>query len=165
MILPEEMEFVPFLRGLDAPHRNRLALMARLKDCEAGTTLFRDGEESAHFYFVLSGTVNLEIEEPVGESVEITTAGPGEMLGWSSVLGSRGMTATARTATRCRLADFDGCQIQALCEQDPVFGAAFLRQIALVLTDRLSSTRRHLAKARSLGPRMPVASIGESQPG
>jgi CRP-like cAMP-binding protein len=111
--------------------------------------VFRTGEASSFIYFVLNGTVDLEIEEPVGESRKVATAGPGELLGWSPVLGRRAMTATARAATRCRLAALDVGQLLALCERDPHFGMAFLRQVALVVSDRLSGTRRHLARALS----------------
>src|SRR5262245_20129578 len=89
MVLPEELEAVPFLQGLDEPHRNRIAQMAQLKECMAGTHLFSEGKQSSYIYFVLCGTVSLEVEEPDGESVEVTTAGPGDLVGWSPVLGRR----------------------------------------------------------------------------
>ena len=59
-----------------------------------GTVLFHEGEASPFIYFILSGEVRLDIEYVDGERVTISTAGPGEMLGWSPVLGGSAMTAT-----------------------------------------------------------------------
>jgi CRP-like cAMP-binding protein len=161
MILPTEMEIIGFLHDLDEPYRHQVATMAQLKECLEGAVLFREGQDSPFLYWVLSGTVRLEVEKPDGESVEIATVSPGELLGWSPVLGRPAMTATARALTRCRLAVLDGRQVQAVCERDPRFGVAFLRQIALVLSERLSSTRRHLALARTLSQRSPFAAAAE----
>jgi CRP-like cAMP-binding protein len=158
MILPEELEAVPFLQGLDEPHRNRMARIAQLRECGAGTRLFGQGQPSSCIYFVLSGEVSLGVGEAGGETVEVAAAGPGDLLGWSPVLGRPTMTATATATSRCRLAVFDAPQLLAWCERDPQFGLAFLRQIALVLSDRLDSTRRRLAAARTASQRLPSAS-------
>jgi CRP-like cAMP-binding protein len=148
MILPEELEAANALRNLSQGHRNQIATLLRLRECPEGTVLFHEGEESPFIYFVLAGEAHLEIEEPHGETVEVYTAGPGDMLGWSPVLGGRAMTATARTATRCRLAILGADQVQALCKRDPGFAAAFLREVGLILSDRLRHTRVGLAVAR-----------------
>jgi CRP-like cAMP-binding protein len=161
MILPEELEGVPFLQALDEPHRNRIAEIAQLKECMQGTLLFREGQDSSHIYWVLGGTISLEVKEPDGESVEVATAGPGDLLCWSPVLGRRAMTATAWATSRCRLAVLQVPRILALCERDPHFGSAFHRQIARVLADRLGSARRHLAVARTVSQRLPFASTVE----
>jgi len=156
MILPEEMECVQFLQGLDEQQRKCIIGMAQLKECPPGTILFQEGQDSSVIYCVLHGTVSLEVGDAAGESVEIATVGPGDLLGWSPVLGRRAMTATARAATRCRLAVLHAPQILALCEREPRFGVAFLREVALVLSERLSSTRRHLALARTVSQRSPL---------
>ncbi len=153
MILLDEMERIEFLRNLGEPHLRQVAWLAQLKEHEEGSILFREGQDSPFIYFVLSGKVNLEVEERGGGPVGVYIAGPGELVGWSPVLGRRGMTATARAATRCRVAALDAGKVLELCEQDARFGVAFLRQVALVLSGRLSNTRRRLARpARTRGP-------------
>jgi CRP-like cAMP-binding protein len=147
MILPEELEAIEFLRNLGQAHLTQLALMARLKECQEGSILFHEGQDSPFIYFVLSGEVGLEVEEQGAESAKVYTARPGELLGWSPLLGRRAMTATARAASRCRLAVLSVEQIKALCDKDIRFGLALLRQIGLVVSDRLSNTRRCLARA------------------
>lgn len=152
MVLLEEMECVGFLRNIREPYLNEIATMARLKECAEGEILFRECEKSPYFYFLLSGEISLEIEHATGDPIDIYTAGPGELLGWSPVLGRPAMSATARASTRCRLAVLEVSRVLALCEQDPSFGMAFLKQVGRFLSDRLNSTHRCLAFARIQRP-------------
>jgi CRP-like cAMP-binding protein len=152
MILPKEMESVVFLKNLGEPHLNRVATLAKLLECPEGTLLFQEGVDSDHLYFVLRGTVSLEVEEPDVGPVQVFTARPGDLLGWSPVLGRHSMTATGRAITRCRLAALDAREVEALCERDPLFAAAFLRQTASVISHRLWATRRLLARALGRRP-------------
>jgi CRP-like cAMP-binding protein len=141
------MKAIKCLQNLDEQHLNEIAMMARLQECKPETVVFDQGQGSPFIYLVLSGKVGLEVEEPDGKSVPVSTIGPGELVGWSPVLGRHAMTATARAVTACRLAVLDVREILDLCERDPHFGVAFLRQIALVLSERLWDTRRNLARA------------------
>jgi CRP-like cAMP-binding protein len=147
MIMPEELEEVLFLRELGEPHLQRVALLARLREVEEGDVVFRRGEDSPFIYFVLSGSVSLTVGPPGGDAGEAHVVGPGELLGWSPVLGRRAMTATARAAASCRLAAVGVDQLRTLMAADPRFESAFLRQIALAVSDRLAETRLRLVSA------------------
>jgi CRP-like cAMP-binding protein len=144
MILPEELEVVGFLKRLDPAHANRIAMLARLQERAPNTVLFEEGCPSSHIYFVLEGTVLLEMKVAGGPPVQIQTVGPGELLGWSPLLGIGPMTATARTATGCRLAALEVLALLQFCDSDPRFGLALLRQVAVVLAERLHATRTRL---------------------
>jgi CRP/FNR family transcriptional regulator, cyclic AMP receptor protein len=146
MITPEEMKEIAFLRNLGEQHPNQIASLAQLKEFEEGTIVFGQDQASRFIYFVLKGKISLRREEPEGEAVEVSTLGPGELLGWSPVLGRLAMTATARAASHCRLAALEANKIVDLCDRDSRFGVAFLRQLAGVLSDRLWSTRRNLVR-------------------
>jgi CRP-like cAMP-binding protein len=154
------MKAIKFLQNLGEQHLNEIATMARLQECEQETVVFGQGQGSPFIYFVLSGKVGLEVEEPDGKSVTVSVIGPGELIGWSPVLGRHAMTATARAVTACRLAVLDVQEILDLCERDPGFGVAFLKQIALVLSERLWDTRRNLARALSHRPLLAASMEG-----
>jgi CRP-like cAMP-binding protein len=157
MILLEELQKAKFAIELTEPHLRALARMARLHECPQGTVLFEEGEDSPYIYCVLRGVVSLQVREPYGESIEIDTVGPGELLGWSPVFGRHAMTASAHAATPSRLAVFDVKQINQLCESDPQFALAFLSQVGLHVSARLRSTRRALAQVRTLTHHSPYA--------
>jgi CRP-like cAMP-binding protein len=151
MTLHQEMANVRALRGLGEPHLQKLSTVAQLRECPEGTVLFREGDDSASIFVILSGEVALEIKAGDRGPATVYAARPGEMFGWSPVLGRHAMTATARTVTPCRLASLDSARLRELVEQDPRFGVALLRQIGLIVSDRLSATRRCLATASALG--------------
>jgi CRP-like cAMP-binding protein len=161
MILTEEFARVGFLRNMGEPYTNQIALLAQPREYAEGTDLFREGQDSPFVYLILTGKVSLEIEEASGRKTRVYTAGPGELVGWSPVLGCRAMTATARATTRARLAVLSVDRILALCERDPRFGMAFQRQIARVLSERLRQTRRCLARRNH---RLPAAAKPRQSP-
>jgi CRP-like cAMP-binding protein len=146
MIDPQEMGTVPFLRDLGGRHAEDLAGLARLEERPAGTVIFRQHQDWPHIYFVLAGEVGLELAVSGQEIVDIHRVGPGELLGWSPVLGRRAMTATARAVTPVRLAVLDADQVVQLCERDPQLGTAFHRQLAVVVATRLRDARRRLSQ-------------------
>jgi CRP-like cAMP-binding protein len=158
MTLSEEMVSVRALRGLGEPHLQKLAAIATLQEFPEGAVLFRQGDASGFIFVLLSGEVVLEIKPGGTDPATVYAAGPGELLGWSPVLGGHAMTATARATTPCRVAALDVARVADLVEQSPHFGVAFLRHIGLIVSDRLSATRRCLAAVSSLG-RLPSLAI------
>jgi CRP-like cAMP-binding protein len=68
---------------------------------------------------------------------------PGELLGWSALLGRR-RVATARAATPCRLLRVEGSGLLSLCEEDARVGYAVMRDAFEALADRLQGTRLQL---------------------
>jgi CRP/FNR family transcriptional regulator, cyclic AMP receptor protein len=146
MIFPQEMDKIPFLQQLGGAYADELARMAQLQERPAGDVIFRRGQDSSVLYFVLDGEVGLEFQVSAREIAEVHRVGPGDLLGWSPVLGRRSMTATARTVTPTRLAALAVDQIVQMCERDPLFGTAFHRQVAIVLSSRLDDTHRRLSQ-------------------
>ncbi len=159
MISAQDMEKVPFLQELGGPHAERLARLARLKEYAPGAVIFRQGEDFPYLCLVLEGQLSLDVAVSGHEVAEVHRGGPGELLGWSPVLGRRAMTATAKAATPLRLAVVEVDQVLKLCESDPSFGSAFHRQVALLLSSRLDETRRRVA--RFISGRSPLAAGSE----
>jgi CRP-like cAMP-binding protein len=149
MSLAEELIAVKSLRGLGDAHLHKLAAIARPRECPAGALRFRQGDDSTYIYVRLSGEVRLEIDTQNPDPTVIYSAGPGELLGWSPVLGRRSMTATARTTAPSRLAVLEVNQLNELIDRDPPFGVAFLRQLAIIVSHRLGVTRRCLASVQA----------------
>src|SRR5690349_3786128 len=75
---------------------SQLAGVCRTELIPAGTVIFRQGDAGSTIYFVCEGTVSLEICAPGVGCRRILTVAPGELLGWSPLLGQDHMTATAR---------------------------------------------------------------------
>jgi CRP-like cAMP-binding protein len=148
MSLVEEMFDVTTFRGLSEADLQQLAAIAVQMECPAGAILFREGDDSTFIYVLLSGEVSLEVSMRELGTTTIYMAGPGELLGWSPILGHHAMTATARVTTPSRLVSLEVARLNEMIQKDPQFGVAFLKQLALIVSDRLSATRRCLSSVR-----------------
>jgi CRP-like cAMP-binding protein len=145
MSLAQELVEVKALRDLGEAHLQKLAAIALPREYPAGEVLFREKDNSSCIFVLLSGEVSLEVNMRDQGPTVIYSAGPGELLGWSPLLGRRAMTATARVTAPCRLAVLEVARLNQLIQDDPQFGVAFLRQLAFIVALRLNATRHCLA--------------------
>jgi len=122
----------------------QLAGICRTDQIPAGAVIFRQGDEGSTIYFVCEGTVSLEICAPGVGCRRILTVAPGELLGWSPLLGQERMTATARTLSASKVIAVDARQILAICNQNPRFGYEFMKRTAKAIAQRLNATRLQL---------------------
>jgi hypothetical protein len=143
-VTPEVLKALAFLAPATDDELRPLASAARLAHHPAGTVLFREGDQLACVFIVTEGTVALEINARDHRPRRFQTVGPGELLGWSPLLGGGAMTAAGRALTDVRVVALDAKAVLALCDQDPKFGFQFMRRTAAALAARLSATRLQL---------------------
>jgi CRP/FNR family cyclic AMP-dependent transcriptional regulator len=144
MVLLETLDEIRFLEGIAPEHLGRIASAGRLKEYPPGALLFCEGKHSDYIYLVARGEVGLEIRAADGGASPVQVIGPGELLGWSPILGPGPVTATARTRTTCRLIALDAKRMLAMCDAEPRFGMEFIRRTATALAGRLDATRRRM---------------------
>jgi CRP-like cAMP-binding protein len=142
--LLETLRHIRFLDGITPEQLHQIASVTRLEDYQRGALIFREGERLPHIFLVAEGSVALEICAPGQGCKRIQTIGPGELLGWSPLLGRGPMTATARALAPTRLAVLDATQVVALCQHDASFCFTFMWQMARALASRLDATRLQL---------------------
>ena len=147
MVVLDTLDRLTFCRDLPEEYMKRIASAGQVREYPAGAYVFREGQSSAHVYLVAEGEVGLEVTLPGHEPARLQTAGPGELLGWSPVLGLGPMTASARALTPSRLIALSADRIRELSRADPLFGIEFLRRTALALAQRLNATRLQLLEA------------------
>jgi CRP/FNR family transcriptional regulator, cyclic AMP receptor protein len=143
-VLLNTLKGLAFLASATDAEVDRFATAARFVFFEAGAVIFRDGERLDHIFIVSEGIVAVEIFGPGQRPKRIQTVGVGELLGWSPLLGSSLMTATARAVTSVRLVAIDARLILAVCDEDPRFGYDCMRRVATAIAGRLHSTRLQL---------------------
>lgn len=109
---------------------------------EEGVYLFRRGEPAGKLYVLEEGRVRLMVGE-LG-SVSRTVRQPGDVFGWSSLLGPGGYTATAQCLTQCRVMTIGGDALNRMLEQNPALGLEFYRRVATLIRQRLIDSYRTL---------------------
>lgn len=141
---PGDVNEIRFLQELPEALLSQFVAISHIEQFPAGTVIFRQGEAARTIYLVCEGHVSLEICAPGVGCRRILTVAPGELLGWSPVLGQDRLTATARALDATKALAVDGRQILAVCEQNPRFGYEFMKRAAIALSQRLNSTRLQL---------------------
>jgi len=144
MVPLEELENVSVMQQLKPAYVKQLAMQAKLLEYEADDLIFAEGEPEGLVYLVLKGDVALKIKVPDAGGVQVHRVRPGELLGWSPLLGRKSMTAAAHALSRCRLAALDADRLLAAIENDPRFGMEMFRWLAVALAERLHATRQQL---------------------
>jgi CRP-like cAMP-binding protein len=110
----------------------------------AGTHVFREGSEHDLLYLVRSGVVALEINMPGRPPTRILTLGPGDLFGWSALLGTGPMVASAVVLEDLEAVAISGKALRQICDASPEVGYPLMRQLAVALSRRLVATRLQL---------------------
>ena len=82
------------------------------------------------------------------------TLSDGDLLSWSAVLEQTRLTATVRAISPIHGVVIDGQALLQICEDDPAFGFAFMRRVALATVNRLTAARMQLLDV--FGAQMPT---------
>ena len=138
------LEELQFSALLPAEMLEPLAAVSSLLTVSSGEWVFREGATSDKLYMVHQGRLALDINVPQRGGVRILTIGPGEMAGWSALLGDRKMTTSAIAVTDTQLVLASATELQGLCESNPEFGYRLMQRMAEELSKRLVATRLQL---------------------
>ncbi|HRA88983.1 MAG TPA: cyclic nucleotide-binding domain-containing protein [Planctomycetaceae bacterium] len=133
-----------FADGLPNKHLQSICRAARLLRVPAGQRLFQEGAVEDEIFVISTGCVRLTMNVPGRGEVPFLTAGPGDLIGWSCLIGEGRMTATAVSTEDSNLIALSGSRLRELCYGDADLGFELMKRIAQVLSQRLLSTRLQL---------------------
>jgi len=111
--------------------------------------IFRDGDPAEWLFVLVSGHIQLRLDE-IGEVV-YSSDRMGEAFGWSSLIGSRGYTATAVSLAPTVVLKIERQRLQQLLESDEDNSRLFYRQLAATLGRRLLALYRRLSEPKANG--------------
>jgi CRP-like cAMP-binding protein len=133
-----------FLRAIPSPLVPGLEQIAHARSFSPGSTIFTEGTRHDEFHVVVSGRVRLDMRVPGRGRIPILTAGAGDVLAWSALLGDGVMTSSALALEPVQTVAFPGTALRTLCEQQHEIGYHVMRQLAAALSRRLVGTRLQL---------------------
>ncbi len=147
MVTMDRLENMVFCKGMSREYLQRLLSVGEVKKFAPGSYLFHEGQHSEHVYLMGEGEVALEVSLPEHGPERVQTAGPGELIGWSPLLGMGWMTASAVALQPCRVLALDARRVLGLVADDPRFGVELMRRVAMTVARRLNATRMQLLEA------------------
>lgn len=151
-VLSQTLQEIEFLRDMAPEHLDQIAEIAHIRDYDENDVVFRQGQSAENLYLVMFGNVLVEINTPDKGRKEIFTIGPGQIVGWSSLVDQSCYSTWATTPELARLVQLNVVQLLKICDRDPEFGYDLMRRTVLALAKRLKTTREQLAEVCRLVP-------------
>jgi CRP-like cAMP-binding protein len=145
--LPQTLEHIlsrhGFFDGMDQEYLALIAGCASNVVFSDGSFLFRERDPAETFYLVREGAIALEMAA-AGRVVTVQTVVPGEMAGFSWLLGPHRWQFDGRAVGRVHAVELDGTCLRAKCDADPRLGYDLMQRFARLATRRLQATRLQL---------------------
>jgi len=123
------------LHGLGMLFIKEFMDIAQKASYNEGDHLFNQGDSPTHFYTLIQGKVTLSIGD-AGKAV-YTVSHPGEIFGWSSLVGAEAYTASAECRQPTILLKIDRNELHDLLEKHPACSSIFYKKLTEVLGKRL----------------------------
>ena len=130
-----DIQKADLLRGLRRDCINDIMDIAIQESYGEGACLFLRGDPAGYFYFLLMGQVKLHLGE-TGKVIHHVSR-PGEIIGWSGLVGREAYTASAECTTSTELHRIAAGKLRKILENNPVDGFVFFENLAKILGDRL----------------------------
>jgi CRP-like cAMP-binding protein len=111
-------------------------------DLENGETLFRQGEPSTAVYLLISGEVQIRIEDPDRSPRTLVTLGPGAIIGEMGPLTSEPRGATCIACTDTHLAQLPYAALDTGLKRGDRWATRFLMATAKVIAQRLAALNK-----------------------
>ena len=121
--------------GMDKDFVKEAMDMSTKQSFEEGQTVFREGDPAESFYILIKGRIKLTLGQ---KSREVYVAyQPGEIIGWSSLIGRETLSATAGCLEATTVGKLDRQKFIDILGRYPTAGAALFQRVATMLGNRL----------------------------
>ncbi len=151
MISLELLRRYPFFAGLDEAELKAIAMVSEEVRAPAGAILFEEGQTADALFLLLSGSVDLSFNSPLGNGfqIHIGEINPGEPFAISALIPPHMLTHTARAGNAIHALKIAAIPLRAICERDARVGYVVMHKVAQAAMERLHFTRVQLAAARA----------------
>ena len=143
------LPLLPLFDGFDESEIAELLDLSQLLELERGQAIFHPGQSPEAVFLVLRGAVEIVASHARRER-RMVVLGPGQLLGYMSLLEGGAHGATARVRERALLLETPRAAFQALYFGTTPAAAKLHRAIQRSLLASLGQTNRHLTRLISL---------------
>lgn len=125
----------------------QIAHAAKTEELGEGAHLTEAGFAATTLYLIIDGRVTLHVRGPKGESLPVDELGPGQILGWSTLVGPYIYTATGITAEKTNLIAFNGSKLRQIFEINNHIGYRVLKGMGNVISKRIAAIENKIAQS------------------
>lgn len=134
------------LQGLETSHLKKLASIATEAQFSIDEIVYSEGDFGQAIYLIQTGEVAIEMDVPNYGRVTLLSIGPGHLFGWSSLFPLRRKMAHARVVKPTQAIVINAGQLHNLFRSDHELERAIMNRIAVVIADRVQTSRIQLAQ-------------------
>lgn len=161
MDIAEQLGRCDLFAGLGLETITLVAKRFEETDCEAGATLFEEGDRGDCFYVICSGEMSILKGAGISRR-EIVRIGPGEAFGEMALISNDPRTATLKAVSDTILLRLDRNGFTVLMDQDERFAQRILRMISRRLSQTNEVASLDLMRAHQ-GLIISLAELAESR--
>ena len=156
-----------FFSDVDSDTLEAIATKGEIQEFSAGDVIFQYEEPSTHLYGLLEGEVDLvlvfkdkvlktdiEYEEAIQatmvdeeKEIIVDTVAPGQVFGWSSVVGSGKRTVTAEYSEASRIIAIPADELKTMFDKDHTLGYIVMKRLSEIIAKRLRNRTDKLIEA------------------
>lgn len=115
---------------------------------QVGDILFREGEQSYHFYIIQEGSVRIFRETEDGRRIELAVVSEGSSIGEFAMIDRLPRSASAEAITEVKAVEVSESAYETLLSELPDWTVAVLK----ALVERLRHANDIIRKAQSIDP-------------
>jgi CRP-like cAMP-binding protein len=134
-----------FLAGLPAAQFAALVPLASEASFAENELVLVDGQHSASFYLVVSGSVSIELRTAL-YAISVQALGAGAAFGWSALLDDQDTLFQVRARENTVALRFDGAALKSKFREDPVLGTEILPRLLRLAAERIRATEIRFAE-------------------
>ncbi len=134
---------VPLFKDIRSANLKLLAFGSKRIKFDQGEYIARQGEEGTTAYLILSGKVDILLQEGTGQEAQIAHLGANDLIGETALLATVPRTATARAFTKVEALQIEKDVFLDLIDSDPKLAA----NVARLASERLASALGKMEKA------------------
>ena len=164
--MPEEnlLTGFSFFSDVDSDTLEAISKKGEIQEFNAEDVIFHIEEPSTHLYGLLEGEVDLilifkdkvlktdiEYEEAIQatmvdeeKAIVVDTVAPGQIFGWSSLVGSGKRTVTAECSESSRVISIPADALKSMFDKDHTLGYIVMRRLCDIIAGRLRNRTEKL---------------------
>lgn len=133
----------PLFKSLTTREIKRFALMGNIENKKSGELLIRQGDAGNSMLLLLKGELTILVDNPQGQSIEVATAAPGDIIGEMSLLSDDRRSASVRVKSDAQLLKIDAHVLDKVDRSYPRMAIKIRKNIAQILVERLKKSTQN----------------------
>lgn len=142
---PEVLRKFKIFEELNDRELEIIAEAAKTEELGPGTRLTEAGFAATTLYLIMEGRIAVYVRGPKGEQVQIDELGPGQILGWSTLVGPYIYTASGVAADKLKVITFNGSKLRQIFEINNHIGYRVLKGMGNVISKRIADMENRRA--------------------